>query len=77
MKILKQETEKIIKHPSLPARIPNSNPLNKPQTYLPITLPTWLLTTIYAPELVTLDSSFPLVLPGPNTQPYTDDCSNG
>ena len=35
-----------------------------------------LLTTIYAPELVTLGSTFPLVLPSLNTQPHTDDCSN-
>ena len=40
-------------------------------------LPTTVLTIIYAPELATLDSSFTLVLPGPNTQPYTDDCSGG
>ena len=34
-----------------------------------------LLTTIYAPELVTLDCSFTLVLRGLNTQPYTDGSS--
>ena len=30
-----------------------------------------LLTTIYAPKLVSLDCSFTLVLQGLNTQPYT------
>ena len=34
-----------------------------------------LLTTIYAPELVTLDCSFTLVLRGLNTQPFRDGSS--
>ena len=34
-----------------------------------------LLTKIYAPELLTLDCSFTLVLRGLNTQPYTDGSS--
>ena len=34
-----------------------------------------LLATIYAPELLTLDCSFALVLWGLNTQPYTDGSS--
>ena len=33
------------------------------------------LTTIYAPELVTLDCSFTLVLRCLNTQPYADGSS--
>ena len=34
-----------------------------------------LLRIIYAPELVTLDCSFTVVLQGLNAQPYTDGSS--